>query len=307
MTITREAIDLAGAAIRLGHPMDSDVATIESWRDRLEELQITQPFAQVWREVYALTDAERVTRTYTNRWAAHILKQQQTMSLARLNGWTVTARMWVDQANDEPWHLFIPEHNLVAEYWVEGTGGDDPQMNGNGAYSFVQTDRVSFYRAPEGAVDSAYGPKMGEALALEDISPVVFSEVMRSCDLFTAVASIPADPNWLDRGGEATHPTQWGARADEYWHNTNTAELVESGKRRHAMLERIIARLAIADKLTLNEKSLVVQGTRHTYEIHLGSGVCSRSGRHICIVPAGVNAGAKGKSGSPLKEIEPCP
>ena len=122
----------------------------------------------------------------------------------------------------------------------------------------MQTDRVSFYRAPEGAVDSAYGPKMGEALALEDISPVVFSEVMRSCDLFTAVASIPADPNWLDRGGEATHPTQWGARADEYWHNTNTAELVESGKRRHAMLERII-------------------------------------------VPAGVNAGAKGKIWLPFE------
>ena len=223
------------------------------------------------------------------------------MTLARLNGWTVTARMWVNQANDEPWHLFIPEHNLVAEYWVEGAGGDDPETNGSEAYSFVKTDRVTFYRASEGAVDSAYGPKTGEALALEDISPIVFSEVMRSCDLFTAVAAIAADPYWLDRGGEAMHPTQWDAQAGDYWRNTNTTELVESGQRRHAMLERIIPRLAIADKLTLNDKSLIVKGTRHTYEIHLGSGECSRSGRHICIVPAGSKAKGKAKIWLPFE------
>ena len=279
--------------------MHSDVATIQAWRDRLEQLAITQPFAQAWREVYALTEAERQTAIYSNRWAAHIIKQHQAMTLARINGWTVTARMWVDQANDEPWHLFLPEHNLVAEYWVESAGGDNPETSPSGSYNFVQTDRVTFYRAPEGAVDSAYGPKVGEAIALDEVSPVVFSEVMRSCDLFTAVASIAADPNWLDRGGGAAHPTQWGGHANQYWYRTNTAELVESGKRRHAMLQRIIPRLAIADKLSLNEKSLVVKGTRHIYEIHLGSGACSRSGRHLCIVPA--NTRKQGKIWLPFE------
>jgi hypothetical protein len=51
------------------------------------------------------------------------------------------------------------------------------------------------------------------------------------------------------------------------------------------MLARIVPRLAIADKLSLSDKALVVKGTRHTYEIHLGSGAASRNGRHICIVP----------------------
>ena len=55
---------------------------------------------RVWREVYALTDAERTTGTYSNRWAAHLLKQHQAMTLARLNGWRVTHRMWVDAPND---------------------------------------------------------------------------------------------------------------------------------------------------------------------------------------------------------------
>ncbi|WP_086608582.1 DUF4132 domain-containing protein [Erythrobacter donghaensis] len=276
---------LDSATIRLWHPMMSPVEEVEAWRLRLEELRVTQPFAQAWREVYALTDAERATATYSNRWAAHILKQQQAMNLARINGWTVTGRVWFDTANDQPWHLHMPEHGLVAEYWVEGAGGDDPETTDSGAYAYVNTDRVTFFRATPGAADSARGPSTGDPLPLAGIPPVVFSEVMRACDLFTAVASIAADPTWLDRGQEAQHPSQWGQTTDAYWRNVNTGDLVESGKRRHAMLARIVPRLAIADKLSLSDKALVVKGTRHTYEIHLGSGAASRSGRHICIVP----------------------
>ena len=286
-------ISLDGATIRLWHPMEADVAAVEAWRDRLEALQVTQPFAQVWREVYALTDAERATGTYTNRWAAHILKQHQAMTLARLNGWRVTHRMWVDAANDEPWHLVIPACNLVADYWVKGTGGDDPQVSGSAAYAYVSTDRVQFHRIPEGAADSATGPRRGDPVPLAEIPPVVFSEIMRHADLFTAVASIAADPDWLDRGRDAAHPSQWDRHAQDYWRETNTAALVESGKRRRAMLERIVPRLKIANKLKLEDRYLVVQGTRHEYEIHLGSGACSRSGRHICIVPKSSAEGDK--------------
>ena len=127
LDVAGNPVVLDGATVRLWHPMDADVAAVEAWRDRLEALQVTQPFAQVWREVYALTDAERATGTYTNRWAAHILKQHQAMTLARLNGWRVTHRMWVDAPNDEPWHLIIPAYNLVADYWVQGAGGDNPR------------------------------------------------------------------------------------------------------------------------------------------------------------------------------------
>ena len=246
LDVAGNRVALDGATVRLWHPMDAEVAAVEAWRDRLEALQVTQPFAQVWREVYALTDAERATGTYTNRWAAHILKQHQAMTLARLNGWRVTHRMWVDAPNDEPWHLAIPAHNLVADYWVEGAGGDDPEVSDSTAYAYVSTDRVQFHRIPEGAADSASGPRRGDAVPLAEIPPVVFSEIMRHADLFTAVASIAADPNWLDQGGDAEHPSQWARHAQDYWRETNTAALVESGKRRRAMLERIVPRLKIA-------------------------------------------------------------
>jgi hypothetical protein len=293
LDVAGHPVSLDGATVRLWHPMDADVAAVEAWRDRLEALQVTQPFAQVWREVYALTDAERATATYTNRWAAHILKQHQAMTLARLNGWRVTHRMWVDAPNDEPWHLVIPAHNLVADYWVKGAGGDDPQVSDSNAYVYVSTDRVQFHRIPEGAADSATGPRRGDPVPLAEIPPVIYSEIMRHADLFTAVASIAADPNWLDHGRDAAHPSQWGRHADDYWRETNTAALVESGKRRRAMLERIVPRLKIADELKLEDRYLVVQGTRHEYEIHLGSGACSRGGRHICIVPKSTVEGDK--------------
>ena len=289
-TLDGEPVALEGAVIRLWHPLHSDIATIKASRERLEERSITQPFAQAFREVYALTDAERQSATYTNRWAAHILKQHQAMTLARVNGWTVTARMWVDQPNDEPWHLYMPEHNLVAEYWVEGAGGDDPENTDSLAYSYINTDRVTFFRVSEGAKDSAHGPATGDPLAFDQIPAIVFSEVMRACDLLTAVASIAADDQWLDRGSEAEHPSQWTRDADHYWREANTADLVASGQNRRAMLERIIPRLAIAGQLTLDDKSLIVQGTRHTYRIHLGSGACLRDGRHICIVPKPASA-----------------
>ena len=165
------------------------------------------------------------------------------MTLARLNGWRVTHRMWVDAPNDEPWHLVIPAYNLVADYWVKGAGGDDPQVSDSNAYVYVSTDRVQFHRIPEGAADSRTGPRRGDPVPLAAIPPVVYSEIMRHADLFTAVASIAADPNWLDQGRDAEHPSQWGRHADDYWRETNTAALVESGKRRRAMLERIVPRL----------------------------------------------------------------
>jgi len=263
----------------------------------------------VWREVYALTDAERATGTYTNRWAAHILKQHQAMTLARLNGWRVTHRMCVDAANNEPWHVVIPAHSLVADYWVQGTGGDHPQLVDSAAYAYVSTDRVQFHRIPEGATDSATGPRRSDPVPLAEIPPVVYSEIMRHADLFTAVASIAADPNWLDQGGDAAHPSQWGRHADDYLRDSNTAALVESGKRRRAMLERIVPRLKIAAKLKLEDRYLVVQGTRHEYEIHLARaparGAAGTSASFPRASPKATRSGCRSKATAPCRSS--CP
>ena len=66
------------------HP---DVQTILHWRCWLEDHDIRQPFKQAHREVYLVTDAERQTRTYSNRFAAHILRQHQFAALCEQRGW----------------------------------------------------------------------------------------------------------------------------------------------------------------------------------------------------------------------------
>ena len=47
------------ATVALWHPIGRPVEEVLAWRDRLERLEIKQPYKQAHREVYLLTDAER--------------------------------------------------------------------------------------------------------------------------------------------------------------------------------------------------------------------------------------------------------
>ena len=60
------------------------------------EHEIRQPFKQAYREIYLITDAELNTRVYSNRYAAHILRQHQFNSLCAAKGWKNSLRLMVD-------------------------------------------------------------------------------------------------------------------------------------------------------------------------------------------------------------------
>jgi hypothetical protein len=277
------------ARVRLWHPIEASLQDIEAWRDRLEQEAMQQPFAQVWREVYLLTDAERTTHTYTNRWSGHILRQHQTMELARANGWSATHQTGFDSSRSTPWQLPIPAHGLVASYWVEGLRGaaGDGDFSPGGAFTYITTDRMLFHAMRGGTGRDANRAYEGETIALETLPPIVFSEVMRCGDLFTAIASIGNDPEWIDRGADADAPNDWRRRTNVYWRDTNAAPLEQSGQSRRAILERIIPRLKIADRLSLDDRFLHVRGKLNAYSIHLGAGGAFCGTRHLCIVPSG--------------------
>jgi Domain of unknown function (DUF4132) len=61
--------------VELWHPIQEVPDEVLAWRDWLAELEIRQPFKQAHREVYLLTEAERTTGVYSNRFAAHVIKQ----------------------------------------------------------------------------------------------------------------------------------------------------------------------------------------------------------------------------------------
>lgn len=290
--IRGHTVNADSAAISLWHPISCPVIEVHAWRRRLRDLGITQPFKQAHREVYTVTDAERQTGTYSNRFAGHILRQHQFMALARMNNWRVTHRMWVDRENDEPAHLILPGHGLVCEYWTEGAGGDDPEVTDANAYVYLTTDRLCFYRLPPGALphkSTARGPGKGEAVRIENVPPLVLSEVMRQCDLFTGVCSVANDPAWLDRGADAQHPNQWRQEHGRtYWNAEAFGPLSATAETRREVIAEILPVLAISSKCRLEDRFLHVEGQLRSYKIHLGSSniLMSPGDRYLCIVPA---------------------
>jgi hypothetical protein len=277
--------------VELWHPIHAESEVVLEWRQWLLEHEIRQPFKQAYRELYLLTDAERNTRVYSNRYAAHILRQHQFNSLCAARGWKNTLRLMVD---DEfpPARKILPQWGLRAEYWIEGIGDQyGTDTNDTGTYLYLTTDQVRFYRldAVENqahaygggyAVHRWLGRGNAEPLPLEEIPPLVFSEIMRDVDMFVGVASVGNDPNWLDGGAEV--------RYRDYWHHYSFGELTESSKTRKQVLQTLLPRLKIAERCKLIDKFLIVRGDLRTYKIHLGSGniLMEPNDQYLCIVPS---------------------
>jgi hypothetical protein len=286
-------ISIEAAEITLWHPIGCAVEEVMAWRARLGALDITQPFKQAHREVYLVTDAERRTGAYSNRFASHIVKQHQLMALARLNGWMVTHRIWADTPNDQPTHIVLPQQGLVAEFWTKGAGGDDPEVTDSQAYLYLTTDQLRFYRIAdpaEAVVASARGPQRGDVVNIEDVAPLALSEVMRHCDLFVGVASVANDPNWTDGGRNAEHPNQWRRTIGaDYWRTQAFGDLSAMAETRLALLTALLPSLAIGRvSRIIDGKYLRVEGKRGAYKIHLGSGniLMEPNDQYLCIVPA---------------------
>lgn len=253
-----------GSTIRLWHPVGSESSVVLAWRDRLIEQDIHQPFRQAFREVYLLTAAEEATRVYSNRFAAHIIKQHQARALMQERGW---AYQWQGQwdSHNIPTRS-LPAVGLRAEFWVEPV---TDQTNGMGIYTHLGTDQVRFYPDEPWA----------DPLPLQEVPPLVFSEIMRDVDLFVGVASVGNDPSWRDQGVSQDH---W-----RYWEHYSFGELGATAQTRKDLLSRLLPRLKLREVASLEGRFLKVKGHLRTYKIHLGSGniLMEPNDQYLCIVP----------------------
>ncbi len=292
-----QSFNEAAAIVRLWHPLDSDTESTLAWRRFFEDRELRQPFKQAHREVYILTEAERNTRVYSNRFAAHIIRQHQFHALAAARGWKNKLRLLVD-AEYPPATKQLEKWGLRAEFWIEGAGDEwGTDTNEAGAYLRLVTDQVRFYAIAAAQVtahaggggygvtfvrrdNDQPGPAINEPIALDQIPPLVLSEILRDVDLFVGVSSIGNNPEWTDGGPEA--------RYREYWHHYSFGELSNTAQTRRELLGRLIPRLKIAPVCTLSEKYLRVQGTIRAYHIHLGSGniLMEPNDQYLCIVPS---------------------
>jgi hypothetical protein len=249
--------------VTLWHPIYSTPETVLTWRTWLETHQIVQPFKQAHREVYLLTDAELATGTYSNRFAAHILRQHQFAALAHQTGWRYQLQGFHFDGYNIPIRE-LPQWNLQITYWVDIAG---EALSQAGISLYLATDQVRFC------------DPMGTPQSLETVPAIAFTEVMRNIDLFVGVASIGNDPSWQDQGAQPHY--------NAYWESYSFGELNTSAQIRREVLSRLLPKLKIGDRCSLSEKFLVVQGTLRTYNIHLGSGniLMEPNSQYLCIVP----------------------
>lgn len=254
--------------VSLWHPATQTVAEIKRWRDLLTTHQIRQPLKQAYREVYLLTEAEVNTLTYSNRMAAHVLKQHQFNNLAKMRGWKYSLLGAYDDGRyNEAAELLLPEYNLSAEYWVNELNANDA-MNDAGIWNYITTDQIRFTDTNTNTL-----------LRLPDVPPIPFSEVLRDVDLFVGVASVGNDPTWQDSGGVPAYR--------DYWSSYSFGDLSEVAKTRREILTGLVPRLKIGKVAEVKDKFLVVRGKLRTYKIHIGSTniLMEPNDQYLCIVP----------------------
>ena len=161
------AIRKATGPFCVAHPVD--LLATGQWPEFqrvLFEQERRQPFRQLFRELYTLTDNERQTPTTSRRYAGHQVEPRRARAL-------LTAREWVVDFESGFTKTFHAER-LTA--WV-----DFPWVDGSPAMgSEPSIESVSF--APQVRT----GP--GRRATWDDVPPRVFSEVMRDLDLVVSVA-----------------------------------------------------------------------------------------------------------------------
>ncbi len=248
--------------VRLWHPARATPDEVRAWREVVQDKELRQPFKQAFREVYLLTPAEEATATYSNRFAGHVVGYHKLYALLKQRGWQAPYLGPWDGGGDGEARRVLGGGGWRATFLHDYLWHED---------GYATTGEVRFHRMA--------GDGWRQA-PLAEVPPLVFSEAMRDVDLFVAVASIGADPEWLDRGVD---------RLRDYWQSYGFGDLSENARVRRDALARLLPRLAIADRCGLTDRFLVVRGELRTYKIHLGSGniLMEPNDAYLCVVPRG--------------------
>jgi len=147
-----------------------------NYQRHLFKNQIKQPFKQVFREYYPITEDEKQAANVSIRYEGYQVQPKKTVALLKTRGWTVD----YEEGLQRVWH----RENLIARMyamadWFSPSDIEAPTL-----------ETVQFYRRDN-----------WERVPFEQVPPVIFSETMRDIDLAVSVAYVGGvDP-------EASHST----------------------------------------------------------------------------------------------------
>jgi hypothetical protein len=218
--------------LRIAHPFHLFTAgQLSAWQKEVVSHRRVQPFKQAFRELYLLTPAERDTGLWSNRFAGHRLKSKVAARLLQVRNWSTSSV--------EDIYYESKEHGIYALFNFLDTGH---YLSETEHFTF---DSIAFYRDQK-------------AIPLEQVPPLLFSEVMRDADLLVSVAHA----------------------ADGYSTSNETLQ------RRAELVDELIQGLGLRN-VRCEGHFLHITGQRANYRIHLGSAAIHiEPGNYLCIVPA---------------------
>ncbi len=155
----------AKTALRLAHP--HDLLLTGAWQDWQHDCftrERIQPFKQVFRELYVLTESEQDDHFRSQRYAGHQVNKTQAFAL-------LGKRSWVGNPYEGDVRRTFHDVGLTASLDFDYGFGTAAEVEG------LTIDRVVFTRRGE-----------WKALPLNEVPPRVFSEAMRDLDLVVSVA-----------------------------------------------------------------------------------------------------------------------
>lgn len=150
--------------LRIAHPhdlLDSDEWPL--WQKHLFETERVQPFKQVFRELYVLTEQEKADGNVSHRYAGHQVNPKQAMALFGSRGW----------GTQDGVRKIFHDLGLVAEVSFRWGGFTPLELEG------LTLEGVQFRKRDAWTL-----------IPLVEVPPRVFSEVFRDVDLVVSVAHL---------------------------------------------------------------------------------------------------------------------
>lgn len=237
--------------LRIAHPVDLyNSGQWHAFQKVLFDKAIRQPFKQVFRELYVPTEEERET-TQSLRYAGNQIQPQKTVAILK-------KRRWVADYEDGLQKVYYKENVIATIYamadWFSPADIEAPTL-----------EYVCFYSR-----------KDYRAMKVDEVPPIIFSEVMRDVDLAVSIAHAGGvDP-------ETSH---------------STIEM------RTALLQFTLPLFRL-NNVTVKGNFAHITGKLGNYNIYLGSGVIHQEGgAQIAVLP--VHSQSRGRLFLPFVDEDP--
>lgn len=135
------------------------------WQHHMLENAIKQPFKQVFRELYVMTDDELKNDGFTNRFAGYQIEGKKMLGVMKSRGWMINDYDGFEKVNHKS-NVRVDMYCYAD--WFMPSEVESPSL-----------EKVKF-------MDN----KTNKTVAMSSLSPVLFSETMRDIDLVVSVAYV---------------------------------------------------------------------------------------------------------------------